>query len=228
MCFSAEADFISGTVITGVGIATLTQVKHPKEVPLALLPVAFGIHQLTEGFVWLGLEGEVSSTVGDAALYAYLFYAWALLPFFVPLAIYLVEPLRRRRQVMAGLLALGAFVGVYLLWVVLHNDISAHITSDTISYRGVGDSGDAITALYVVATCGSFLLSSQRKIMWFGVANIVAVAVIAWHQSEALTSLWCVWGAIVSVLIFAQFRDWRTREAAGMDAMDPAASASHP
>jgi hypothetical protein len=222
MCFSAEADFVSGAVISGVGVATLTQVKHARETPLALLPLAFGVHQLTEGFVWLGLEGEVSSTVGDAALYAYVFYAWALLPFFAPLAIYLVEPFHRRRQLMAVLIAVGAVVGAYLLWVVLHHDITAHIVGNTIDYRGVGDSGDVITVLYVVATCGSFLMSSQHKIRWFGVANLAAVIVIAWEQSEGLTSLWCIWGAIVSVLIFAQFREWRRREAVGLHRHEPA------
>lgn len=222
MCFSAEADFVSGAVISGVGVATLTQVKHAKEAPLALLPLAFGIHQLTEGFVWLGLEGSVSSTVGNAALYAYVFYAWALLPFFAPLAIYLVEPLRLRRQLMGVLVAIGAVVGAYLLWVVVTHDISAHIVGNTIDYRGVGDSGNIITGLYVVVTCGSFLMSSQHKIRWFGIANIAAVALIAWEQADGLTSLWCIWGAIVSVLIFFQLRDWRTREAAGLDAYVPA------
>jgi hypothetical protein len=46
--------------------------------------------------------------------------------------------------------------------------------------------------------------------VWFGVANTAAVAVIAWYQASALTSLWCIWGAIVSVLIYLQFRDWRS------------------
>jgi hypothetical protein len=223
MCFSAEADFISGVVISGVGVATLNEARHAREVPLAALPLAFGVHQLTEGFVWLGLEGEVSSTVGDAALYAYVFYAWALLPLIAPLAIYLVEPSRWRRRVMGVLVALGALVGAYLLWAVTHHSITAHIVGDTIDYRGVGDSGNAVTVLYVLATCGSFLLSSQRHIRWFGVANIAAVAVIAWEQEEGLTSLWCIWGAIVSVLIYLQVRDWRRAEALALEVEEPAA-----
>jgi len=223
MCFSAEADFVSGAVISGVGVATLNQVRHAREVPLAALPLAFGVHQLTEGFVWLGLQGDVSSTVGDTALYAYVFYAWALLPLIAPLAIYLVEPSRWRRRTMAVLVAVGALVGAYLLWAVTHHTITAHIVGNTIDYRGVGDSGNVVTVLYVLATCGSFLLSSQRHIRWFGVANIAAVAVIAWEQSEGLTSLWCIWGAIVSVLIYLQLRDWRRGEAPVLEVAEPSA-----
>jgi MFS-type transporter involved in bile tolerance (Atg22 family) len=209
MCFSAEADFVSGAVIGVVGVAALREVRHAREVPLAVLPLAFAIHQVTEGLVWLGLEGHVPRLVGDAAMYAYLFYAWALLPFFAPLAIYLVEPSARRRRWMGVLVAIGAIVAAALFWALVHHAISAHIVGHTIDYRGVGDSGNVVTVLYVLATCGTFLLSSQRRIVWFGIANVVAVAVIAWEQSTGLTSLWCLWAGIVSVLIYLQLRDWR-------------------
>jgi hypothetical protein len=210
VCFSAEADFVSGAVIGTVGVMTLTEVEDRRELPLALLPLAFALHQITEGFVWLGLEGKISNGIGDAAMYGYVFYAWALLPFFAPFAVMLVEPVRRRRQVMGALVVVGALVGLYLLEAVISSPITAHIVDDTIDYRGVGDSGNLVTTLYVVATCGTFLLSSQRRVVWFGVANLAAVALIAWHQASALTSLWCIWGAIVSVLIYLQFRDWRS------------------
>ena len=218
MCFSAEADFVSGALIGVVGVASLREVRHARELPLAVLPLAFAAHQITEGFVWLGLQGKVSGSVGDVALYAYLFYAWALLPFYAPLAIYLVEPLRSRRRWIALLVALGATVGLYLLWALLNHSVGARILENTIDYRGVGDSGNVVTVLYVVATCGSFLLSSQRRIVWFGVANIVAVALIAWEQATALTSVWCLWAGVVSVLIYLQLRDWRRTEDAAVAA----------
>jgi hypothetical protein len=115
---------------------------------------------------------------------------------------------------MTVLVALGAVVGIYLLWTVATSSVTAHITENTIQYRGVGDSGDFMTALYVIATCGTFLMSSQRRIRWFGIANSVAVGLIAWEQKDGLTSLWCLWGAIVSVLIYFQFLDWRRDERA--------------
>jgi hypothetical protein len=40
VCFSAEADFVTGAVITGIGIATLAKVEEPRELPLGVLPLA--------------------------------------------------------------------------------------------------------------------------------------------------------------------------------------------
>ncbi len=116
MCFSPEADFVSGIVIGGIGVAALREVRHAREVPLAALPMAFAVHQITEGFVWLGLQGHVPRSVGDVAMYAYLLYAWALLPCFAPFAIYLVEPQRRRQQLMLGLVAIN-LLNTSVWWV---------------------------------------------------------------------------------------------------------------
>ena len=40
MCFSAEADFVSGAVIGVVGVMTLTKVEKPRELALGVLPLA--------------------------------------------------------------------------------------------------------------------------------------------------------------------------------------------
>jgi hypothetical protein len=49
----------------------------------------------------------------------------------------------------------------------------------------------------------------MRAIVWFGVANVFAVTAIVAVQSEGLTSVWCLWAAVVSVLIYVQFVWWR-------------------
>lgn len=212
MCFSAEAAFVAGAAITVVGVATLTESRGAKELPLAVLPLAFGLHQITEGFVWLGLEGEVSAAVGRAAMYTYLVFAWAFLPLLAPLAIFLVEPLRRRRRIIGAFVVLGGVVGTALAYRLVVESISARINGHVVEYLGGGGAGGALTAAYVVATCGAFLLSSRVYIRWFGVANAAAVALLVVVQSQGLTSLWCVWAAVVSVLIFLQLRAWRRTE----------------
>ena len=69
--------------------------------------------------------------------------------------------------------------------------------------------------LYIVATCGAPLLSRFRTVVWFGVANLVAIAAVATVQAEGLTSIWCSWAAVVSVLIFFQMVAWRNAERNG-------------
>ena len=125
MCFSPEADFVAGTVVAGVGVATLRRVRLRRELIVGALPLLFGLHQLVEGFVWLGLRGQVSSGLGDAAKEAYIVYAHAVLPAIVPLGFTLIEPDRSRSRLMWPLVCLGLLLGVYLLWQVTAYPVGA-------------------------------------------------------------------------------------------------------
>ena len=209
MCFSAEADFVTGAVITGIGVATLAKVEEPRELALGVLPLGFGLHQIVEGFVWLGLHGKISSQATDLAVHLYVAYAWVVLPVLVPFGMLCITRDPSRRRVMGMLVGIGALVSTYLAWALINNDISARIDGHTLRYGGAGSFALLATILYVVATCGSPLASSQPAIVWFGIANLGAVAAIALVQAEGLTSLWCAWAAVVSVLIYMQFAAWR-------------------
>jgi hypothetical protein len=213
VCFSAEADFVSGAAIGVVGLATLAKVEHPREIPLAALPLALALHQVVEGFVWLDLDGGASRSTG-VAVTIYLLFAWALLPVLAPLAIMLIEPPGPVRRRIAVFVVLGAVSGAYLFGAVAGGDGFAHSVGHTIQYGGAGRYADAATVLYVVATCGAPLFSGFRAIVWFGVANVVAVAGFVIVQAEGLTSLWCLWAAVVSVLVYVQFLWWRRDEGA--------------
>lgn len=209
MCFSAEADFVTGAVIGVVGVATLAKVEHPRELALGAVPLALAMHQIVEGFVWLGLDHKASNSSSDPAVYLYVVFAWVALPVLLPLAIMLVEPRVDRRRLMAGFVVLGAAVGVYLLSSIVDGHVTAHVAEHTIQYGGAGSFATLATVLYVIATCAPPLLASYHPIVWFGAANIVAVAVIAFIQADGLTSVWCAWAAVVSVLVYLQFSTWR-------------------
>jgi hypothetical protein len=208
VCFSAEADFASAAVIGAIGVATLTKVRAPREIPLAAMPLAFALHQLVEAFVWRDLDaGHVSSS--GTAVYLYLAFAWVALPVLIPVAIWLVEPPGPRRRRLVPFVVLGVLAGGYLALALVDGSVSAHVVEHTIQYGGAGDLAVPATVLYVVATCAPPLLSGFRAIVWFGLGNVVAVAVITIVQVEGLTSVWCVWAAVVSALIYVQFTVWR-------------------
>jgi hypothetical protein len=208
VCFSAEADFASAAVIGAIGVATLTKVREPREIPLAAMPLAFAAHQLVEGFVWRDLDAGHSSSSGTA-VYLYLAFAWVVLPVLIPVAIWLVEPPGRRRRRLVPFVVLGVLAGGYLSLALVDGTVSAHVVQRTIQYGGAGDLAVLATVLYVVATCAPPLLSGFRAIVWFGLGNVVAVALITIVQVEGLTSVWCVWAAVVSALIYVQFTVWR-------------------
>lgn len=49
MCFSLEADLAVGLALLPVGVLSLREVRRPREVPFASLPLVFSAHQLLEG-----------------------------------------------------------------------------------------------------------------------------------------------------------------------------------
>jgi hypothetical protein len=209
MCFSPEADFVSGAAIGVVGVMTIAKVEHRRELALGAVPLALALHQVVEGFVWLGLESKATNSSSDLAVHLYVAFAWVMLPILFPIAVLLVEPSVHRRRVMVWFVGVGVIVGAYLLSAMMDGHATAHEVEHTIQYGGAGRYAGLATVLYVVATCGPPLLSSSRAIVWFGSANLVAVAAIAWVQADGLTSLWCAWAAVVSVLIYLQFSEWR-------------------
>ena len=59
MCFSASASFIAGTTLCAVGVATIKRTEARSELPLAMIPLMFGVQQLIEGVVWLTFTNDL-------------------------------------------------------------------------------------------------------------------------------------------------------------------------
>ncbi|MFZ1995637.1 MAG: DUF6629 family protein [Solirubrobacteraceae bacterium] len=214
MCFSPQADFAAGAVVVGMGVQTLRRVGLRRELIVGALPLLLGIHQLVEGVVWLGLRGEVSPRLGDTAKETYIVFAHAILPALVPLGFTLLEPDRRRARWMWLLVGLGLFLGVYLFWQVTAYPVGVRLQARCIDYTTHTPNDLLIGVLYVIATCGPALISSRRYLRWFGAVSVVGVIAAALVREDELTSLWCVYVALVSVLILEHFRRQRALEAA--------------
>lgn len=213
MCFSASADLVSGIALVGVGVDALRHHRGPRELVLAALPALFAAHQLVETLVWWGLEGRVPWTLGRAALWAYLLFALVALPVLVPVAVGLVETDRRRRRIITALGTGGAVLGGGLLLTLLRGPVTAELARHHIRYDIGLQSGGKLAFVYVLVTCGALLASSDRHITLFGIVNLAAVTVLAWVIVTGVTSLWCAWAAVTSVLIAAHLRARRDRTA---------------
>lgn len=205
MCFSPEVDVAAGLLVGVVAVDCLRHTRRPAEVPLALLPLVFAVHQLVEAFVWWGLEGDVSTSVGRAAEWVYLAIAFGLLPVLVPLAVEALEPATRRHR-MALFVALGGVVATLLMVAVVRGPILTRIEGYHVDYRVDLWQGGLLVLLYVLATCGSLLVSVHSHVRAFGIANLAAVAVLAWLNQSAFISLWCAWAALTSGAIALHLR----------------------
>ena len=206
MCFSATANFVGSVVLGGIGIATLREVRHRRQILFASVPLLFAIHQFTEGFVWLGLDGILPASVAHNAGAAFVLYAQGLLPFVLPLGVYLVEPTEGKRRRMLPFVLIGGALTLYILWGLIAEPLQVYQRHHTIVYADHATTNIAVAVLYVIATCGALFFSGLRYLFAFGVANLVGLLTVSLVMSYAFTSIWCAYAAVISVLIYFHFR----------------------
>ena len=204
MCFSATASFTAGAALTAVGALTVHKSHGKIELPLALVPLLFGIQQLTEGVLWLSL-GHDLPTLTTVATYTYSMFSHVLWPIFVPFAILLVETSRWRKQALGVFQALGLAVGLYLLYFLVRFPVTAHVHGRSITYDSPHFYIVGVIVIYLLATCVSGLFSTHRCINAFGV--LAFILAIAAYQVSVITfvSVWCFYAAILSLLVYVHF-----------------------
>jgi hypothetical protein len=208
MCFSATANFVGSGVLGAVGVATLTKVKHRRELLFASLPTLFAIHQFTEGFVWLGLDGILSKQAAHNMGAAFVLYAQGLLPFLMPLGVMLFERTRARRRTMLPFVILGGLLMLYMLWGLAAYPLQVWVQGNSIVYVNQATNMTWVAVLYIIATCGPLFFSKVPMMVVFGGANLGILLVVMAVKRYAFTSLWCAYAAVASVIILAYF--WRS------------------
>jgi hypothetical protein len=139
-------------------------------------------------------------------MWIYLLIAMVVVPILVPLSIWKLEPTSRRRRVVAPFVALGIGVAIVLLITMLHGPVTVRLGTYHLAYSIGLHNGILVVGLYVLATCGALLCSGYRDIVIFGVANLIAVVVLARLTADGFTSLWCFYAAIASGFISLHMR----------------------
>ncbi|HEV2396245.1 MAG TPA: DUF6629 family protein [Candidatus Sulfotelmatobacter sp.] len=210
MCFSATANFVGSGVLGAVGVVTFTKVKHRRELLFAALPLLFAIHQFTEGFVWLGLDGVLSPEVAHDMGAAFMLYAQGLLPFLLPLSVLLFEPNVKGRRRMLPFLVLGGGISLYILWALTAFPLELYVRGNSIVYINQATNNTAVAVLYVIATCGALFFSEIRMMVILGAVNLAILLVVMVVKRYAFTSVWCAYAAVASVIILAYF--WRSHK----------------
>jgi hypothetical protein len=195
-------------VLAGVGVVTLTKVKHRRELLFAALPTLFAIHQFIEGFVWLGLDGIMSPKVAHNMGAAFMLYAQGLLPFILPLSVILFEADAKSRRRMQPFLVLGTLTALFILWALTAYPTQVFVKGNSIVYINPATNNEAVAVLYIIVTCGSLLFSKVKDMVIFGIANLAILLVVMAFKRYAFTSLWCAYAAVASVIILAYF--WKS------------------
>lgn len=203
MCFSATASFVAGGALSGIGGVTVTQAKTRGELPFASIPLLFGIQQAIEGVVWVSFGSAFINTV---ATYAYAFFSHVLWPIFVPLAILLLEKNTARKKILRVFSVIGTGTALYLLYFISIDPLASSIVGDSLAYYSTQAYPPPIMAAYLLATCGSCLVASDKIIKIFGILLAISFAVSVLYFAATFISVWCFFAALLSVLIFWYFK----------------------
>jgi hypothetical protein len=205
MCYSPVASFTSAALIATIGVATLRQVRSPRALLFGATPMLFALHQFTEGLVWLGLQGRIGPIGRDHAAFLFTLYAQGLLPFLMPLAVTLMEPAGWRRKAMVGLTAIGAVAALWDAYGLIFLPTQVLVDHDAIAYRNVMTGSLTISLLYILASCGSLLMSSFPVVRWYGLLNVIALSIVQIVRAYAFASVWCFYAALMSIMLYWQF-----------------------
>jgi hypothetical protein len=207
--FFIVANFTLTGMLLVIGVLTLKKVSHPAELVFASLPLLFGLHQFIQGFVWLGLYHMVSPRTLHIASMLFIFYAQAILPFWVPLAIWLLEPRSPRRQLIAALLVVGGLLMVYVVWGLLRQPTQVFISHYSLVYFNPHTQHLWVALIYILTTCGSLILSKSVAIQLFGLLNLLGLLLVYLIAQYSFTALWCLYAALVSVILYLHFIERR-------------------
>ena len=209
MCFSAEASFTGGILISAIGIATVTKVHKPSQLVFACIPLFFGIQQITEGFLWITLPNPEYTGFQKILTYIYLIMADALWPMWIPFAVLFMETNPKKKRILWYLLIPGIVLSLYYAFCLLTYHVNPQIMGYHIQYTTDFPKFLSMPAfiIYLVVTITPLFVSSVQRTHLMGVFMVASCLVTAIFFTQYLTSVWCFFAALISGVIFWILRD---------------------
>lgn len=213
MCFSAAASFGASAILTGIGIASLKQVKEPAQYPFASIPLIFGVQQFFEGVVWVSATNNQWSGYQYPAAYGFLCIAQIVWPLLFPLAFQRIEKDLSRRKLIRLLQIPGIMIAAYFLYCL----ISFHMEVKIISHHVFYDIDfprkliPIAAGFYLAATIAAPLFSTDNRIKIIGVILLAGYLVARIFFQPSLISVWCFFGIACSIVVYLVLRNPRPK-----------------
>jgi len=209
MCFSPEASFTGGVIISAIGITTVRKVHKPSQIVFASIPFIFGIQQITEGFLWIGLQNPDYAFSQKWSTYLFLFFAQILWPIITPISVLLMEENKKRKQFIKILLGMGILLSAYYAFCLICFRVSPQIIGYHIQYNTNFPKSTSMIAVfvYMIVTITPFFISSIKKMHLFGICIFLSCLITTIFFTQYLTSVWCFFAALISGIIYWILRD---------------------
>lgn len=203
MCFSAEMSFGASAVILVIGVISINKARTFPQRIFGLIPFFFSIQQFIEGLLWLVLANPEYDSWRPMLTNFYLSFAWIIWPAFIPIAMGLLEADPKRKRLFYFFSVIGLFVAASFIHILIFHHASSFINEYHIDYTFdyIPSYPLFFTALYLVATIISLLVSSTRKMWMFGIVNLASYLFTKIFFHGHVVSIWCFFGAISSMII---------------------------
>ena len=206
MCFSATVSFGASALIGTTGVIAYNKAQTKPQKAFAAIPLFFAVQQFAEGLTWLSLSNSNDTSYDflmPGSSYAFLFFAWIVFPFFIPLVMYGLEKDPGRKSIIQFILIVGTLVSMTLAYVLIRYPVETYINGHHIDYEAALSHPLtwALSVFYIIATVFACLFSSVKKMWILGVINLASYAFSKIMFSSTVISIWCFFAAISSVLI---------------------------
>jgi len=203
MCFSAEASFTGGLIITSIGVVSVVKVRNPKQLLFASIPIFFGVQQIIEGFIWILIPHPEYFAYQNIAAHLYLVFAHALWPLIIPLSVLLMEENARKIKILRILTAVGLCLMLFYLACQFIYTLSPQIDCYHILY--VSDFPLAISnsalVFYLICAFTPLFISSNKRTKVMGTLMLFACIITVLFFTIYLTSVWCFFAALISAVV---------------------------
>lgn len=213
MCFSAAASFGASAVLTGIGIASLKQVKEPTKYPFASIPLIFGVQQFFEGVVWVSATHSQWSPYQYPAAYGFLAIAQMVWPLLFPLAFQRIEKDVSRRKLIRLLQIPGIIIAAYFLYCLVNFNMEVKIISHHVFYD-IDFPRKLIpiaAGFYLAATVAAPMISTDIRIKFIGGILLAGYLVARIFFQPSLISVWCFFGIACSIVVYFVLRNPRPK-----------------
>ena len=206
MCFSTTASFVSATVLTVIGIATIKKTKEHSHLLFASIPFIFAAQQFSEGFVWLSLLHSNNLLLQQIPITIFMTIAVAIWPAWVPISIFFIEEKRNRKMILGIFSGIGLLISILSMYYLINYNFSAQIMDYHIKYQFNmiydGYLKLIIGLLYLIPTVISHFVSSIKKVNIMGLLVITSYLITRFLFNDYIISMWCFFSAIISMMIY--------------------------
>jgi hypothetical protein len=191
--------------MSGVGAVGLYRNRSNAYAMFSSVPLLFAAQQAGEGVVWLTTPDSAHPTVHRMAVISFLACALVVWPIWLSFSLECVERDPTRRRVLRILGAVGVVVAASASVLLARQTPVAVVVGHSIRYDRAGIGGGPLEALallaYALPTIVPFFVSTMRLARAIGAALIVSLITAALIERDALTSVWCFFAALLSVLV---------------------------